>query len=154
MPSGSIVGCLIAGWMANKIGHKKFIIISGIIWIVGSILQAASINCSMLVASHIISGISVSILMITLDQSTLIWMNCFPDWYLLNNHSSIPIRNPCPCYSWLHSLSATMGHHTGDVRGIIVMNMTFTRTDQQRSQLSIKPTRSQIGCVDQELSQL
>jgi hypothetical protein len=34
------------------------------------------------------------------------------------------------------------------------MNMTFTRTDWQRSQLSIEPTRSQIGCVDQELSQL
>jgi hypothetical protein len=35
-----------------------------------------------------------------------------------------------------------------------VMNMTFTRTDWQRSQLSIKPTHSQIGCVNQELSQL
>jgi hypothetical protein len=34
------------------------------------------------------------------------------------------------------------------------MNMTFTRTDWQRSQLSIEPPRSQIGCVDQELSQL
>jgi hypothetical protein len=34
------------------------------------------------------------------------------------------------------------------------MNMTFTQTDWQRSQLSIEPTRSQIGCVDQELSQL
>jgi hypothetical protein len=35
-----------------------------------------------------------------------------------------------------------------------VMNMTFMRTDWQRSQLSIEPTRSQIGCVDRELSQL
>jgi hypothetical protein len=34
------------------------------------------------------------------------------------------------------------------------MNMTFTRTDRRRSQLSIEPTRSQIGCVDQKLSQL
>jgi hypothetical protein len=38
--------------------------------------------------------------------------------------------------------------------GILAINMTFTRTDGQRSQLSIEPTRSQIGCVDQELSQL
>jgi hypothetical protein len=38
--------------------------------------------------------------------------------------------------------------------GRCVMNMTFTQTDWQRSQLSIKPTHSQIGCVDQELSQL
>jgi hypothetical protein len=35
-----------------------------------------------------------------------------------------------------------------------VVNMTFTRTDWRRSQLSIEPTRSQNGCVDQELSQL
>jgi hypothetical protein len=35
-----------------------------------------------------------------------------------------------------------------------VMNMTFTRTDRRRSQLSIEPTHSQIGCLDQELSQL
>jgi hypothetical protein len=34
------------------------------------------------------------------------------------------------------------------------MNMTFMRTDWQRSQLSIEPTRSQIGCMDRELSQL
>jgi hypothetical protein len=34
------------------------------------------------------------------------------------------------------------------------MNMTFTRTDRRRSQLSIEPTHSQIGHVDQELSQL
>jgi hypothetical protein len=35
-----------------------------------------------------------------------------------------------------------------------VMNMTFTRMDRRRSQLSIEPTCSQIGCEDQELSQL
>jgi hypothetical protein len=35
-----------------------------------------------------------------------------------------------------------------------VMNMTVMQTDWQRSQLSIEPTRSQIGCVDRELSQL
>jgi hypothetical protein len=34
------------------------------------------------------------------------------------------------------------------------MNMTFTLTDWRRSPLSIEPTRSQIGCVDRELSQL
>jgi hypothetical protein len=37
---------------------------------------------------------------------------------------------------------------------VLVMNMTFTRTNWQRSQLSIEPTLSQIGCMDQELSQL
>jgi hypothetical protein len=41
-----------------------------------------------------------------------------------------------------------------ELLAIVVMNMTFTRTDRRRSQLSIEPTRSQIGCVDQELSQL
>jgi hypothetical protein len=34
------------------------------------------------------------------------------------------------------------------------MNMPFTQTDRRRSQLLIEPTRSQIGCVDQKLSQL
>jgi hypothetical protein len=34
------------------------------------------------------------------------------------------------------------------------MNMTFTRTDWQRLQLLIEPTRSQIRCMDQKISQL
>jgi hypothetical protein len=34
------------------------------------------------------------------------------------------------------------------------MNTTFMRTDWQRSQLWIEPSRSQIRCMDQELSQL
>jgi MFS family permease len=60
MPAGSLVGALLVGWLADKIGRKKSIIISGMIWVVGSILQAAAVNRGMLVVGRVISGLSVS----------------------------------------------------------------------------------------------
>ncbi|KZT38111.1 general substrate transporter [Sistotremastrum suecicum HHB10207 ss-3] len=61
MPAGSLVGALIVGKLADRIGRKKTIIISGIIWVIGSILQCASINRGMLVVGRIISGLSVGL---------------------------------------------------------------------------------------------
>lgn len=61
MPAGSLVGALLVGWLADKIGRKKSIMISGVIWVVGSILQAASVNRGMLVVGRIISGLSIGI---------------------------------------------------------------------------------------------
>jgi hypothetical protein len=60
----------------------------------------------------------------------------------------------------MSTTSTAMSISTADLKAMFdglaqtVMNTTFTRTDWRRSQLSIEPTRSQIGCVDQELSQL
>ena len=48
MPGGSLVGALIVGSLADKIGRKKTIILSGWIWVIGSIIQAACVVSSSL----------------------------------------------------------------------------------------------------------
>ena len=45
MPAGSFVGALAVSALADRFGRKKTVILSGIIWVIGSILQCASIVC-------------------------------------------------------------------------------------------------------------
>ncbi|KAG6818460.1 hypothetical protein H0H93_004798, partial [Arthromyces matolae] len=59
MPAGSLIGALFVTWLADRIGRKKTVILAGMIWVIGSILQCASVNRGMLVVGRIISGISV-----------------------------------------------------------------------------------------------
>lgn len=43
MPAGSLFGALTVSWLADKIGRKKVIQLSGLVWVVGSILQCAAV---------------------------------------------------------------------------------------------------------------
>jgi MFS family permease len=43
MPGGSLVGALLVGTLADKLGRKNTIILSGWIWVIGSIIQAACV---------------------------------------------------------------------------------------------------------------
>ena len=61
MPAGSFVGALIVSQLADRIGRKNAVILSGIIWVIGAILQCASVNRGMLVVGRIIAGLSVGI---------------------------------------------------------------------------------------------
>ncbi|KAK4705076.1 hypothetical protein P7C70_g1137, partial [Phenoliferia sp. Uapishka_3] len=61
MPAGSFGGSLINSWLSDKIGRKYCIIVSGILWILGSITQAASYKVRDLVAGRVISGLAVGI---------------------------------------------------------------------------------------------
>lgn len=61
MPAGSFVGALAVTQLADRIGRKRTIIISGILWVIGSVLQCASVNRAMLVVGRIISGLSVGL---------------------------------------------------------------------------------------------
>ncbi|KAJ7591042.1 general substrate transporter [Mycena floridula] len=61
MPAGSLVGALLTTWLSDKLGRKKTIMLGGAIWVIGSILQCASVNRGMLVVGRIVSGISVGI---------------------------------------------------------------------------------------------
>jgi MFS family permease len=48
MPAGSLIGALVVTWLGDKIGRKRTIIIAGIIWVLGSILQCASVVSAVL----------------------------------------------------------------------------------------------------------
>ncbi|PPQ98671.1 hypothetical protein CVT26_013817 [Gymnopilus dilepis] len=61
MPAGSLIGSLAVTQLADKLGRKKTIILSGLFWVIGSILQCASVDRGMLVVGRIISGISVGL---------------------------------------------------------------------------------------------
>lgn len=61
MPAGSLVGALMVSSLADRIGRKKVVIISGWIWVLGSILQCAAVDRGMLVAGRVISGIAVGL---------------------------------------------------------------------------------------------
>ncbi|KIJ90947.1 hypothetical protein K443DRAFT_14809 [Laccaria amethystina LaAM-08-1] len=43
MPAGSFLGALAVTQLADRVGRKKTIILAGIVWVVGSILQCASV---------------------------------------------------------------------------------------------------------------
>ncbi|GAA5915313.1 hypothetical protein JCM6882_005187 [Rhodosporidiobolus microsporus] len=61
MPAGSFGGALLNSWLADKIGRKKCIILSGWIWVLGCIIQAVAQNVATLVAGRVIAGFAVGI---------------------------------------------------------------------------------------------
>jgi MFS family permease len=78
MPAGSFCGALLVSYVADQIGRKKTVILSGLIWVAGSILQCSAVVCTlpsisrelysavaqdrgMLITGRVISGISVGI---------------------------------------------------------------------------------------------
>jgi sugar porter (SP) family MFS transporter len=61
MPGGSWLGALISGFLSDIFGRKTSIQIGSVIWVIGSIITAASVNIPMLVVGRIINGFSVGI---------------------------------------------------------------------------------------------
>lgn len=61
MPAGSLLGSLAVTQLADRLGRKKTIMLSGLFWVIGSTLQCAAVNRGMLVVGRIISGISVGL---------------------------------------------------------------------------------------------
>lgn len=61
MAGGSWLAALVSGYITDALGRKKAIIIGAIIWIVGSIMTAASVNIAMLIVGRVINGFAVGI---------------------------------------------------------------------------------------------
>ncbi|PQE11678.1 High-affinity glucose transporter protein [Rutstroemia sp. NJR-2017a WRK4] len=61
MPAGSLVGALSSSYLADRFSRRTSIQIASVFWIVGSIIQCASINVGMLCAGRVIAGICVGI---------------------------------------------------------------------------------------------
>jgi MFS family permease len=43
MPAGSLLGALTVTQLADRLGRRKTVILAGIFWVIGSILQSASV---------------------------------------------------------------------------------------------------------------
>jgi len=43
MPAGSFIGALLVGKLGDILGRKNTVILSGWIWVIGAILQCASV---------------------------------------------------------------------------------------------------------------
>lgn len=59
---GALIGALNQGWIADKISRKFSIVLAVIIFIVGSILQTASVDYAMLVVARLIGGLGIGML--------------------------------------------------------------------------------------------
>ncbi|GJJ67677.1 MFS transporter, SP family, sugar:H+ symporter [Entomortierella parvispora] len=61
MPAGSFFGALLAGNLSDRISRRRTIMLAASIWIVGSIIQCASVSVAMLIVGRIINGIAVGL---------------------------------------------------------------------------------------------
>ncbi|KAG0082673.1 hypothetical protein BGZ92_011501 [Podila epicladia] len=61
MAAGSFLGALLAGPFGDKFSRKRTIMLAAMIWIVGSIIQCATINVPMLIVGRIINGVAVGL---------------------------------------------------------------------------------------------
>ncbi|KAI1270103.1 high-affinity glucose transporter [Xylariaceae sp. FL1019] len=61
MPAGSFVGALFSGFISDRLGRKTAIQIGALIWIVGSIIIATSVDVPRLIVGRVINGLSVGI---------------------------------------------------------------------------------------------
>lgn len=59
MPAGSWLGALVSGFVSDKLGRKKSIMIGCIFWCIGSAIVSASQNVAMLVVGRVINGWAV-----------------------------------------------------------------------------------------------
>ncbi|KTW28185.1 hypothetical protein T552_02044 [Pneumocystis carinii B80] len=61
MPIGSAIASFFSGYVTNKLGHRSINQIGAWIWIVGSIVQATSINAVHLIIGRFISSIAIGL---------------------------------------------------------------------------------------------
>lgn len=61
MPFGSLVGALSSSFIADRYSRRTAIQIASIIWIIGSIIQCASVDVGMLVVGRVVAGLCVGI---------------------------------------------------------------------------------------------
>ncbi|KAF9406336.1 hypothetical protein BGZ94_003151 [Podila epigama] len=61
MAAGSFLGALMAGTLGDLISRKRTIMLASIIWIIGSIIQCATVNVAMLIVGRMINGVAVGL---------------------------------------------------------------------------------------------
>jgi MFS family permease len=61
MAGGSWLGALISGFISDRLGRKKAIMIGAVLWCIGSIIVCASQDIAMLIVGRVINGFCVGI---------------------------------------------------------------------------------------------
>ncbi|KXH31610.1 hypothetical protein CSAL01_04607 [Colletotrichum salicis] len=61
MSGGSLVGALIAGFLADSWGRRGALKLASIIWIIGAVLQCSSQNVAHLIVGRVVSGLAIGI---------------------------------------------------------------------------------------------
>ncbi len=61
MPAGSLAGSLVSSFIADRYSRKVALQFSCVLWIIGSILMAASVNIPMLCVGRVVCGWCVGI---------------------------------------------------------------------------------------------
>jgi len=61
MAGGSYIASLFSGFLSDALGRKRTIMVGAVIWVIGSIIVAASQNIAMLIVGRFINGICVGI---------------------------------------------------------------------------------------------
>lgn len=60
MAAGSFGGALAAGWISDRLGRRKSLMVSSIIWIIAAVLQCSAQNVAHLIVGRVVGGISSS----------------------------------------------------------------------------------------------
>jgi len=56
---GALIGALCAGYLADKLSRKYSIVVAVIVFTIGSILQTAAVEYSMLTVGRLIGGLGI-----------------------------------------------------------------------------------------------
>ena len=109
MPAGSFAGALLVSHITDTIGRKKIVILSGLVWIIGSTLQCAAVVCILL---HLLVHI--------LSHRTGPWdAYHWPSYlghlhrYRIDSYPALSVRNRCTLNPRSPHLDSTMVYHMG-----------------------------------------
>ncbi|KAJ0299615.1 hypothetical protein COL5a_000138 [Colletotrichum fioriniae] len=61
MSGGSLVGALVAGFLADSYGRRGALKLASVIWVIGAVLQCSSQNVAHLIAGRVVSGLAIGI---------------------------------------------------------------------------------------------
>ncbi|KAK1537680.1 hypothetical protein CPAR01_07793 [Colletotrichum paranaense] len=61
MSGGSLVGALVAGFLADSYGRRGALKLASVIWIIGAVLQCSSQNVAHLIVGRVVSGLAIGI---------------------------------------------------------------------------------------------
>jgi MFS family permease len=69
---GGIWGCFIGGWVGDKIGRKRGVLVGTAFGILGGALMAGSVNSNMFICARVIAGLGIGLLSVA-RRASLTW---------------------------------------------------------------------------------